>query len=72
MGPLGGGRLADLPRETAERLGIQVRSSAELALRFVFANRNVDCGEREAHCPQHIPIREQLKECLVLFHNYTQ
>lgn len=177
MGPVGGGRLAGLPRETAERLGIRVHSSAELALRFVFANRNVDCalsgmsaieqveenaaiasnmsplspegvaainaamdenkrladlyctgcnyclphcpqevnishifqamnyyrvyglkdyarehynaigsrwvkgkkadaclecGECEQHCPQHIPIREQLKECLALFHNYTQ
>ncbi|GBC96411.1 General stress protein 69 [bacterium HR16] len=177
MGPVGGGRLAGLPRETAERLGIRVHSSAELALRFVFANRNVDCalsgmstieqveenaaiaanmsplsphevaainaamdenkrladlyctgcnyclpycpeevnishifqamnyyrvyglkdyarehynaigsqwvkgkkadacldcGECELHCPQHIPIREQLKECLTLFHNYTQ
>ncbi|MCS6830507.1 MAG: aldo/keto reductase [Armatimonadota bacterium] len=177
MGPVGGGRLAGLPRETAERLGIRVFSSAELALRFVFANRHVDCalsgmsslaqveenaaiasnmsplspeevaainaamdenkrladlyctgcnyclpycpeevnishifqamnyyrvyglkdyarehyhaigsrwvkgrkadacvdcGECENHCPQHIPIREQLKECLALFHNYTQ
>jgi predicted aldo/keto reductase-like oxidoreductase len=177
MGPVGGGRLAGLPRETAERLGIRVHSSAELALRFVFANRNVDCalsgmstieqveenaaiasnmaplspeevaainaamdenkrladlyctgcnyclphcpqevnishifqamnyyrvyglkeyaqqhydaigsqwvkgkkadaciecGECEQHCPQHIPIREQLKECLALFHRYTR
>lgn len=177
MGPVGGGKLAGLPRETAERLGIRVHSSAELALRFVFANRNVDCalssmstieqveenaaiasnlaplspeevaainaamdenkrladlyctgcnyclphcpeevnishifqaliyyrvyglkeyarehyhaigtrwvkgkkadacldcGECEPHCPQHIPIREQLKECLTLFHNYTR
>jgi len=177
MGPVGGGRLAGLPRETAERLGIRVHSSAELALRFVFANRNVDCalsgmstieqveenaaissnmaplspeevaainaamdenkrladlyctgcnyclphcpqevnishifqamnyyrvyglkeyaqqhydaigsqwvkgkkadaciecGECEQHCPQHIPIREQLKECLALLHRYTR
>lgn len=177
MGPVGGGRLAGLPREVAERLGIRVRSSAELALRFVLANRNVDCalsgmstleqleknaavasnlaplspeevaainaamdenkrladlyctgcgyclpycpeevniarifeamnyyrvyglkqyahehyhaigsrwvkgkkadacidcGECEQHCPQRIPIREQLRECLELFHHYTQ
>jgi predicted aldo/keto reductase-like oxidoreductase len=44
MGPVGGGRIAGLPRETAERLGLQVKSSAELALRFVFANPNVDCA----------------------------
>lgn len=175
MGPVGGGRLAGLPREAVEKLRIRVRSSAELALRFVFANRNVDCalsgmstieqleenvvvaskvaplspqevaainaamdenkrladlyctgcnyclphcpeevnishifqamnyyrvyglkeyarqhyhaigsrwvkgrkadacldcGECETHCPQGIPIREQLKECLTLFHHY--
>lgn len=43
MGPLGGGRIAGMPREVAQRYGIQVQSSAELALRFVFANPNVDC-----------------------------
>lgn len=44
MGPVGGGRIAGMPRETAERLGIQVKSSAELALRFVMANPNIDCA----------------------------
>jgi hypothetical protein len=43
MGPVGGGRIAGLPRDTARQLGIEVKSSAELALRFVFANPNVDC-----------------------------
>lgn len=44
MGPVGGGRIAGLPMDVAEKHGIAVRSSAELALRFVFANPNVDCA----------------------------
>ena len=44
MGPVGGGRIAGLPRDVADRLGIPVRSSAELALRFVLSNPNVDCA----------------------------
>jgi hypothetical protein len=44
MGPVGGGRLAGLPADLPERLNIAVRSSAELALRFVMANPNVDCA----------------------------
>lgn len=42
MGPVGGGRIAGLPPEVAARQGIEVRSSAELALRFVMSNPNVD------------------------------
>ncbi len=44
MGPVGGGRFSGLPKETAGKLGINVRSSAELALRFVFSNTGVDCA----------------------------
>ena len=44
MGPLGGGRIAGMPRDVALRYGVQVKSSAELALRFVLANPNVDCA----------------------------
>ncbi|MBN2012551.1 aldo/keto reductase [candidate division KSB1 bacterium] len=44
MGPLGGGRVTGLPKEVSASLGIQVQSNAELALRFVFANPNVDCA----------------------------
>jgi hypothetical protein len=44
MGPVGGGRVAGLPPELSKQLGIEVKSSAELALRFVFANPNVDCA----------------------------
>jgi predicted aldo/keto reductase-like oxidoreductase len=44
MGPLGGGRVSGLPIEMAKNLGIEVKSSAELALRFVLANQNVDCA----------------------------
>lgn len=44
MGPVGGGRIAGMDPEVAKRLGVQVKSSAELALRFVFANQNVDCA----------------------------
>jgi len=33
-----------LPPEVAAKAGIQVKSSAELAFRFVFANPNVDCA----------------------------
>ncbi len=44
MGPVGGGRIAGFTPEVAERLGVRVQSSAELALRFVLANPNVDCA----------------------------
>jgi predicted aldo/keto reductase-like oxidoreductase len=44
MGPVGGGRVAGLPPELSEKLGLKVHSSAELAFRFVFANPNVDCA----------------------------
>lgn len=44
MGPLGGGRVSGLPKEVAEKLGVKVSSSAELALRFVLSNPNVDCA----------------------------
>ncbi|MBN1925548.1 MAG: aldo/keto reductase, partial [Prolixibacteraceae bacterium] len=44
MGPLGGGRVAGLPKEITEKFGIGVKSNAELALRFVFANPNIDCA----------------------------
>ena len=42
MGPLGGGRISGLPVETAEKLGIKAAASAELGLRFVATNPNVD------------------------------
>lgn len=44
MGPLGGGRVTGLPKELTQKLGIKVKSNAELALRFVFANPNIDCA----------------------------
>ncbi len=44
MGPVGGGRIAGLPPELAEQLGLKVHSNAELAFRFVFANPNIDCA----------------------------
>jgi uncharacterized protein len=44
MGPLGGGRVAGLPKDLSQKLGLNVKSNAELALRFVFANPNVDCA----------------------------
>ena len=44
MGPLGGGRVSGLPADVAARLGVQVKSNAELALRFVFANPHIDCA----------------------------
>jgi len=44
MGPVGGGRIAGLPPDLASQVGLTVRSSAELALRFVLANPNVDCA----------------------------
>lgn len=42
MGPLGGGRVSGLPKEVAEKLGINVAATAELGLRFVASNPNVD------------------------------
>ena len=42
MGPLGGGRISGLPKTVAEQLGIKVAASAEMGLRFVAANPNID------------------------------
>lgn len=42
MGPLGGGRVSGLPPEVAQKLGIKVSASAQLGLRFVASNPNVD------------------------------
>jgi uncharacterized protein len=42
MGPVGGGRISGMPSAVAERFGVRVRSSAELALRFVMTNPNVN------------------------------
>ncbi|MFZ5987232.1 MAG: aldo/keto reductase [Bacillota bacterium] len=44
MGPVGGGRVSGLPRDVADKLGIKVNSSAELALRFVLSNPDIDCA----------------------------
>lgn len=44
MGPVGGGRISGMPPGIAKALGIPVKSNAELALRFVFANPNIDCA----------------------------
>lgn len=42
MGPVGGGRLAVLPRGIRELEGISQRGAAELALRFVLSNPHVN------------------------------
>jgi predicted aldo/keto reductase-like oxidoreductase len=42
MGPLGGGRVSGLPAEVTEKLGVRAAASAELGLRFVASNPNVD------------------------------
>jgi predicted aldo/keto reductase-like oxidoreductase len=42
MGPVGGGRLSVIPKGLDEALGIDNARAAELALRFVASNRNVD------------------------------
>jgi predicted aldo/keto reductase-like oxidoreductase len=44
MGPLGGGRVSGMSKEVADKLGIKVKSNAELALRFVLANPSIDCA----------------------------
>jgi len=41
MGPVGGGRVAGMPPEVSRRFGVEVKSSVELALRFVMTNPNV-------------------------------
>ena len=43
MGPVGGGRLAG-PSSVIENLDVGAASTAELALRFVLANADVDCA----------------------------
>jgi len=42
MGPLGGGRISGMPKEKVEKLNIKVSASAELGLRFVASNPNID------------------------------
>ncbi|MHB1484004.1 MAG: aldo/keto reductase [Saccharofermentanales bacterium] len=44
MGPVAGGRISGMSPEVADKLGIKVRNTSELALRFVMANPNVDCA----------------------------
>jgi len=44
MGPVGGGRLAAPSEVISNLLPGKVKSSAEIALRFVIANRNVSCA----------------------------
>ena len=44
MGPVAGGRISGMSPEVAEKLGIKVRNTSELALRFVLANPYVDCA----------------------------
>lgn len=44
MGPVGGGRLAAPSEVIRNLLPGKVKSSAEIALRFVIANRNVSCA----------------------------
>jgi hypothetical protein len=41
MGPVGGGRLAGLPKPVAEQLGVETLYTAELPLKFVLSNPNV-------------------------------
>ena len=40
--------------EFAQNMGIRKESG--------FASQCIDCGKCEQHCPQHLPIREKLKE----------
>ena len=42
MGPVGGGKLAGVPKPIQEKLGISVTYNAELPLKFVLSNPNVD------------------------------
>jgi len=44
MGPLAGGRIAGLPDEIAKSLGMNVKSTVELALKFVLSNPSVSCA----------------------------
>ena len=44
MGPVGGGRLGTPTEQILKLLPGEVRSSAEIALRFVFSNPNVTCA----------------------------
>lgn len=41
MGPVGGGRLGAPNKEIQDMLKIPAKTSAELALKFVFANQNI-------------------------------
>jgi|LSQX01.2.fsa_nt_gb predicted aldo/keto reductase-like oxidoreductase len=44
MGPVGGGKVSGLPKDLAKKLGVEVNSNADLALRFVLSNQDIDCA----------------------------
>ncbi len=54
MGPLGGGRVAGLPKSLIEKCGVEVKASAELGLRFVATNPNVDILLSGMSAMQHV------------------
>lgn len=44
MGPVGGGRIAGLPKAIRDELNLPIENNIEMAFRFVLANPNVDCA----------------------------
>jgi len=44
MGPVGGGRIAGLPKEVRDELNLPIENNIEMAFRFVLANPNIDCA----------------------------
>ena len=51
--------LKDLAKERYQKLGKKKQGEAFVE---AWAEACFDCGECEPKCPQHIPIRDQLKE----------
>jgi uncharacterized protein len=44
MGPVGGGKIAGLPKEVKKELNLPFENNIEMAFRFVLANPNIDCA----------------------------
>lgn len=44
MGPVGGGRIAGLPKAIRDEAGLPFENNIEMAFRFVLANPDVDCA----------------------------